>query len=170
MKKLSILVIVVVAMLGATQVEAQKIAYVNMQELVTGMPEYAQADTALGNYRNDLVQQMQAMQQELQTKAGAFVQDSLKMSEAIKEVKRSELRDLQNRIGQMQQSSQQELQQKQNDLLQPIIEKAQKAVDAVAKTKGYTYVFNDTGDGQILVVKPTADDLTGAVKTKLGIK
>jgi outer membrane protein len=106
MKKLSILVIVVVAMLGATQVEAQKIAYVNMQELVTGMPEYAQADTALGNYRNDLVQQMQAMQQELQTKAGAFVQDSLKMSEAIKEVKRSELRDLQNRIGQMQQSSQ----------------------------------------------------------------
>jgi hypothetical protein len=31
-------------------------------------------------------------------------------------------------------------------------------------------VFNDTGDGQILVVKPTADDLTGAVKTKLGIK
>jgi len=170
MKKLTILVAVLVAMLVATKVDAQKIGYVNMQDIVTGMPEYAQADTALGNYRNDLVQTMQTMQQELQTKAGAFVQDSLKMSEAIKEVKRSELRDLQNRIGQMQQNSQQQLGQKQSELLQPIIEKAQKAVDAVAKTKGYAYVFNDTGDGQILVVKPAADDLTKDVKTKLGIK
>lgn len=170
MKKLAILVAVAVAMLGATQVDAQKIGYVNMQDIVTGMPEYAQADTALANYRDDLVQAMQTMQQELQTKAGAFIQDSLKMSEAIKEVKRSELRDLQNRIGQMQQSSQQQLQKKQNDLLQPIIEKAQKAVDAVAKSKGYTYVLNDTGDGQILVVKPTGDDLTTVVKTQLGIK
>jgi outer membrane protein len=92
------------------------------------------------------------------------------MSDAIKEVKRSELRDLQNRIAQLQQTSQQQLQGKQQSLLQPIIEKAQKAVDAVAKAKGYTYVFNDTGDGTVLVVKPAADDLTAQVKTKLGIK
>lgn len=171
MKKLSVLVVVlVVATLSAAKVDAQKIAYVNMGDLVTGMPEYAQADTALGNYRNDLVQQMQSMQQELQTKAGAFISDSLKMSEAIKEVKRTELRDLQNRIGQMQQNSQQELSQKQQELLQPIIDKAQKAVDAVAKAKGYAYVLNDTGDGSFLVVKPVGDDLTNEVKTKLGIK
>lgn len=170
MKKLTILLVVFVATLSATKVDAQKIGYVDMQEIVTGMPEYAQADTALGRYRDDLVQQMQVMQQEMQTKAGTFVQDSLKMSDAIKEVKRSELRDLQNRIAQLQQTSQQQMQQKQNDLLQPIIEKAQKAVDEVAKAKGYSYVFNDTGDGTILVVKPAGDDLTAQVKTKLGIK
>jgi outer membrane protein len=170
MKKLTILLVVFVATLSATKVDAQKIGYVDMQEIVTGMPEYAQADTALGRYRDDLVQQMQVMQQEMQTKAGTFVQDSLKMSDAIKEVKRSELRDLQNRIAQLQQTSQQQMQQKQNDLLQPIIEKAQKAVDDVAKAKGYSYVFNDTGDGTILVVKPAGDDLTAQVKTKLGIK
>jgi outer membrane protein len=62
------------------------------------------------------------------------------------------------------------MQTKQNALLQPIIAKAQKAVEAVAKAKGYTYVFNDTGDGSILVVKPTSEDLTAQVKTKLGIK
>jgi outer membrane protein len=170
MKKLTILLVVLVATLSAAKVDAQKIGYVDMQEIVTGMPEYAQADTALGRYRDDLVQQMQVMQQEMQTKAGAFVQDSLKMSDAIKEVKRSELRDLQNRIAQLQQTSQQQMQQKQNDLLQPIIEKAQKAVDDVAKAKGYSYVFNDTGDGTILVVKPAGDDLTAQVKAKLGIK
>ncbi|HEX5555065.1 MAG TPA: OmpH family outer membrane protein [Chitinophagaceae bacterium] len=170
MKKLAILAVVLVATLSAAKVDAQKIAYVDMQELVTGMPEYAQADTALGKYRNDLIGQMQAMQQELQTKASAFVKDSLKMDDAIKEVKRSELRDLQNRISQLQQSSTQQMQTKQNALLQPIIAKAQKAVEAVAKAKGYTYVFNDTGDGSILVVKPTSEDLTAQVKTKLGIK
>jgi outer membrane protein len=171
MKKVAILAALVLATtLTAFKADAQKIGYVDMQEIVTGMPEYAQADTALGKYRDDLVQQMQAMQQELQTKAGAFIKDSLKMSDAIKEVKRSELRDLQNRIAQLQQTSQQQLQGKQQSLLQPIIEKAQKAVDAVAKAKGYTYVFNDTGDGSVLVVKPAGDDLTAQVKTKLGIK
>jgi outer membrane protein len=170
MKKLAILAVVLVATLSAAKVDAQKIGYVDMQEVVTGMPEYAQADTALGKFRNDLYQQMQSMQQEFQTKAQAFIKDSATMSEAIKEVKRSSLTDLQTRIGQLQQGIQQQMQQEQNKLLQPIIEKAQKAVDAVAKTKGYTYVFNDTGDGSILVVKPTGDDLTALVKTKLGIK
>lgn len=171
MKKLAILAaVVLVATLSAYKADAQKIGYVDMQEIVTGMPEYAQADTALGKYRDDLIQQMQAMQQELQNEASAFVKDSATMSDAIKEVKRSGLRDLQNRIAQLQQTSQQQLSNKQNSLLQPIIEKAQKAVDAVAKAKGYTYVFNDTRDGSVLVVKPTGDDLTNQVKAKLGIK
>jgi outer membrane protein len=72
MKKVAILAALVLATtLTAFKADAQKIGYVDMQEIVTGMPEYAQADTALGKYRYDLVQQMQAMQLELQTKAGA---------------------------------------------------------------------------------------------------
>lgn len=170
MKKLAILAVVLVFSLVAFQSNAQKIAYVNMQDLVTAMPEWASADTALGKYQNDLSDALQTMQSDFQSKAESFVKDSSTMSATIKEVKRSELRDLQNRMAQLQQSSQQQLQQKQHDLVEPIINKVKQAVDAIAKAKGYSYVLNDGGDGSLLVVKPAGDDLTAQVKTKLGLK
>lgn len=173
MKKLTILAAtILMATVCAFQANAQKIGYVDMQDIISLMPETAQADSALGTYRENLIQTMQSMNQEFQTKAAAFVKDSLKMNEAIKEARRSELRDLQNRLGQLQQNSQQQMQQEQSQLLQPIIDKAQRVVTEVAKTKGYTYVFDDSqgGGANILIVKPNADDLTAEVKTKLGLK
>ncbi|TAN15143.1 MAG: OmpH family outer membrane protein [Chitinophagaceae bacterium] len=173
MKKLIILAaVILVATFSALSANAQKIGYVDMQDIISLMPETAQADSALSSYRDNLVETMQTMNQEFQTKANTFVKDSLKMNEAIKEAKRSELRDLQNRIGQLQQTSQQQMQQEQQQLLQPIIEKAQKAVSEVAKVKGYTYVLDDSqgGGGNILIVKPATDDLTAEVKARLRLK
>ncbi|TAM99486.1 MAG: OmpH family outer membrane protein [Chitinophagaceae bacterium] len=173
MKKLTILAaVILMATLGAFSANAQKIGYVDMQDIISQMPETAQADSALGSYRENLVTTYQSMNQEFQTKADAFVKDSTKMNQAVKEAKRAELRDLQTRIGQFQQNSQQQLQQEQSQLLQPIIEKVQKTVSDVAKVKGFTYVLDDSqgGGGNILIVKPTTDDLTAEVKAKLGLK
>lgn len=171
MKKLVIIAAVLVASLAAAQTtNAQKIGYVNMQEIISSMPEFAQADTALQKYGNELSQQIQVMQKEFQTNANQYVEDSTTMSDAVKEVKRSELQDQQNRLIRFQQTSRQKIQEKQQELLQPIIDSARKAVDAVAKAKGYTYVINAPGDGSLLIVKPEGDDITAAVKTKLGIK
>jgi len=58
------------------------------------------------------------------------------------------------------------MQKKQNDGLQPIIEKAQKAIEEVAATKGVLYVI-DASVGKGLLVKK-GQDLFNAVKTKLG--
>ncbi len=49
-----------------------------------------------------------------------------------------------------------------------MFDKVKLAVTAVAKEKGYTYVLDATS--QIMVVAPDADDLTAAVKLKLGVK
>lgn len=170
MKKVALFAIFLMAVCSSASVYAQKIAYVNMQDIVTNMPEYAKADTALKSFSDDLSQQMQIMQQEFQGDVQKYVQDSSKMTDAVKQVKQSELRDLQNRIQQFQQTYQDRLGQKQSDLLKPIVTKAQDAVNAVAKAKGFAYVLNDTGNGDILVVKPAGDDLTREVKARLGIK
>jgi outer membrane protein len=60
------------------------------------------------------------------------------------------------------------VQTKRKELLQPILDKAEKAIKDVAKEKGYDYVF-DTSTGAVLVTKD-ADNLLPLVKTKLGIK
>lgn len=172
MKKVAIVAaFVLVASLSAMQVNAQtKIGYVNMQEIIMDMPETAQADSSLQDFRNDLIEQARGMRSEFQTNAQAFIKDSLSMSDAIKEVKREELQGQQQRIAKFQQTIQQKLSQQQQKLYQPIITKAQNAVNTVAEAKGYTWVFNDTGNGSILLVKPEGENLTDAVKANLGIE
>ena len=50
--------------------------------------------------------------------------------------------EIQNRIQEFQQSISQELQQQQNQLTAPIQEKAQKAVQEIAKAKGIAVLFD----------------------------
>ena len=59
------------------------------------------------------------------------------------------------------------MQKKQFDLLTPIIEKAQKAIQDVAKEKDIKYVF-DSAPGKGLIVFE-GENLLQEVKTKLGI-
>jgi outer membrane protein len=56
--------------------------------------------------------------------------------------------------------------------MKPVTDKARAAVEAVAKAGGYAYVINDTQVAglPLLTTKSGQDDLTAAVKTKLGLK
>lgn len=55
--------------------------------------------------------------------------------------------------------------EKEKAALEPIIKKAQDAIKAIAKTKGFVYVL----DSKALIVSE-GEDLGPAVKTKLGIQ
>ena len=80
-----------------------------------------------------------------------------------------EIQDLQNRIESTQQSAQEKLQQKKQDIYNPILEKADKAIKAVAKEKNYDFVF-DAAAGGAMVFQKEEYDITNLVKAKLGIK
>ena len=58
------------------------------------------------------------------------------------------------------------MQKKQAEGLNPIIEKAQKAIEEVAASKGILYIL-DASVGKGLLVKK-GEDIFAAVKTKLG--
>lgn len=170
MKKIILLLVVCVAIFSAETSSAQKIAYVDMQDIVSSMPASAKADTAIQKFQQDLYQQYQTMQKELQDEAGAFVKDSATMSEAVKQVKRGTLQDLNLRIQQFRQNINNNVNKKYSDLMKPIVDQAQAAVGAVAKAKGYSYVLDDSEQVKVLIIKPEGDNLTAAVKAKLGLK
>jgi outer membrane protein len=54
------------------------------------------------------------------------------------------------------------------ELSEPLITKAKKAVEDVAKEHGYTYIFNSS-DGLVLYAIPS-DDVMELVLKKLGVK
>jgi outer membrane protein len=61
------------------------------------------------------------------------------------------------------------MQQRQVRLMQPIMDKARNAIDAVAKEKGLLYVF-DISQGNPVYTSPESLDLLPLVKAKLGLQ
>ena len=86
----------------------------------------------------------------------------------IRTTKEQELSELQQRIQSYQQNAQKTLQEKEAELLQPIIDRAKKAISDVAKENGYTYIF-DSSAGTLLY-QQDSDDIMSLVKKKLGLK
>jgi outer membrane protein len=82
-----------------------------------------------------------------------------------------ELEDMKKRIDEATQKAQQDLGTKQGELLAPLNTKFITAVKAVAKEKGYAYIFDvaQQSGANNLLAWDGGDDVTAAVKTKLGI-
>ncbi|HVB03558.1 MAG TPA: OmpH family outer membrane protein [Chitinophagaceae bacterium] len=168
MKKIVILSVMVLASFYGTRTFAQvKIGYISMSDLIQAMPQSKTADTALQEYGKNLQDQINIMQQSVQTEAADFQKNSATWSAAMKEVKTRDLQTAQQNLNDFQQSANQKFSDKRDSLLKPIVAAAKKVVSLVAKEKGYTYVIDNSG--QILLAKPSTDDLLEAVKMKLGI-
>ena len=162
-------VLLLLGMSAATHAQNPvKIAYIDLQTLIAGMPGIDSVKTKLQKYQQSLSDQMDAMRAEFENKYMDYQQNSAGMSDLIKQTKEKELTDLQVRIDGFQQKASQDLQAKQQDLLQPIVDKAKKAISEVAKEGKYTYVLNAIED--VILYSEPADDIMPLVKKKLGIQ
>jgi outer membrane protein len=87
------------------------------------------------------------------------------MSDLVRKTKEEELTQMQRRIEDFRGQAQQDYQKKYGELTAPIMDKAKKGIEIVAKEGGYKYVL-DTSMGNVLYSEP-ADDILLAVKKKL---
>jgi len=166
MKKL-ILVATIGLMIFSHNGFAQKTGYVNLNDLLLLMPERKKAETDIQDYAKQLDGQMKTMSAEYENKVSDYQSKEALMTEPVRLDKQKELVDLEDRIKQFQQTAQESLQKKQNELLEPMIKKAKKAIEDVAKETGYKQVL-DTSSGSVLYSDP-ADDILNLVKKKLNI-
>lgn len=145
-----------------------KTGHVNRDEIIMAMPDYDTAMQKYNTFGQELTNAMELMQVEYNNKLDQYEKDSKILTEIVKTNKVQELTDMQNRINNFQQQAQAQLQDKQTELLNPIIERAGVAINAVAKEGGFLYIY----DVRTLVyfdpVKST--DIGPLVKTRLGIK
>ena len=173
MKKVTQIIVVVVLFLGISfasqaQTPAQKIGYVNFNELLQSMPGIDSVRVGLQDFQEELTTLMDEMRLEFENKYLDYQSKSAGMSDIIRQNKEQELAQLQERIDAFQVKAQQDLQAKQAELLQPLIDEAKQAISDVAKEKGYTYVINAIED--VILFSTDSDNLLPAVKAKLGIE
>ncbi len=168
MKKFFTVVIIAIGflMMANSSIAQVKIGYISSQDLLGIMPETKEAQTKLDQLKAALIQNAQEKEAKLNADIAKFNADTLKMSEAVKTVKRQDLQKLYQDLAGEEQRIQEQLQQKQQELLSPIQKKANEAVQATAKESGYTYVF----EKDVLIVAPSGEDILPLVAKKIGIK
>jgi outer membrane protein len=169
MKKYVIIALVAFSAMVSVKASAQsKIAHINASELLQLMPEAKGASEQLEQFAAGLDKEQRALVEEYNKQMSAFDSTAAKLTEATKQAKIKEIQATQARIQEFNAGADQKINTKKQELLKPVLDKARKAIDDVAKEKGYGYVI-DNSEG-LLLVYPAADDLMAPVKAKLGIK
>lgn len=146
---------------------AQKFGHINSQELLSLMPERKTAETSLQNYAQGLENQLMSMQTEYQSMIEDYQNNESSYDDLTKQDKEAEIIGLQERLQTFQQNAQKSLQEKEQELLRPILERAQNAIDKVAKKEKYTYIL-DSSSGLLLYSKES-EDILEKVKDELGL-
>jgi outer membrane protein len=169
-----IVMIVFLAFLSAgtfAQTTDQKFGYANFESIFTQMPDSKQIENALKIHGDQLKAQLDAKYKEYQSKVTIYKGLPATTPDAIRADKEAELTQLQQNIQKFQQDAQESLQKKQNDLMEPVFAKIGKAIEAVAKENGFTYIFTAkslTGDNVILYADEKYNVSTLVLK-KLGV-
>ena len=149
-----------------------KLGYTNIDYVLSQTPEAKDIQNQLTIQRTQSENELKRMQKELEDKYEAYQKGGAQMTDVIRKDRETELQSLQTRIQEFGRTAEQSLQTKYQQLVNPVVQKIQKAIDAVAKDNGYQYVFNlDAGANTIpiLLVAPEENNITELVLKKMGI-
>ena len=163
MKK--ILIFTIIALFSINSYSQNKFGYIDSQELLLLMPERKTAEEEVQTFAKSLESQLQAMTAEYQQSVQEYQANEATYTDLVKQDKVTEITGLEQRIQSFQQNAQQALQSKEQELLEPILQKARKAIEDVASEGDYTYIF-DKSVGSILYVKES-ENILEKVKKKL---
>lgn len=145
----------------------QKFAYVNSQELLQDLPEVKAADAEIKTLQQQMQKKGQEMFESYQAKAMELQKkrDAGELSPKQLEVEAEKLGEDEAKIRQFDTEMQTNIMKKQQELLGPIQEKVNKAIEDVAKSEGFTMVFDSSAGGVLYADEST--NITSKVKAKL---
>ncbi len=152
-----------------TELQAQKVGHVNSAAILAEMPDVLAADAELETLQKQLVAQAQRKVEALQADYQDLIRKEQQGDLSPRQLSEQQmrLREKEQELSMEEQNIQNTLMQKRNELLNPILDRVQKAIEDVARENNLEYVL-DTSGGSVLYAE-TQNDIGNLVKQKLGI-
>ena len=152
MKQLKTLFIAIVMFFGAQVASAQtKVGHIDVSALMTTMPAMKAAEAQLNKLREGYDTEYKKLVTEYQTKAAQYQKEAETAGDVLNQTRSQEMQDMGTRIQKYQDDASKSLQDKSVELQKPLMEKAQAAIQKVARAKGIQYVLDSTvGSGVLL--------------------
>jgi outer membrane protein len=148
------------------QVKEVRFGHIDTQTLLEAMPERNSIQSEIEGAASQYEQEIVRMQGELESKVAEYQQKAESWPAAIRAQKEQDITMGQQGLEQFYATVQQELAGLEASLLEPMIERARTAIEAVGAEQGFTYIF-DTSSGS--TVYNGGEDVLPLVKAKLGL-
>jgi outer membrane protein len=147
--------------------QAQRIGFVNSAEIFDQLPEAKDATKRLESFAKPVQDSLQMMQKALESKVEEYQKKEAMMTDAGKRAAQQELQEMQLRARDYAQTKDQELAKRREAVLTPLKEKILRAIERVAKSEKYNFVFDKNEQVNILLFADVKDDLTNRVLDNL---
>jgi outer membrane protein len=139
-----------------------KIGHVNYDEIMQALPERDSAKAVLEKETKE----MQASYEQLTADYNKLYDDYQKglssYSATVRKTREDELIDKQKRLSEFEKNATATLQDRNAELVKPIIEKINKAINKVATDNGFTYIL-DISKGSVVFVSKESQNITPLV-------
>lgn len=139
-----------------------KIGHVNMDELMTALPETDSAKVKLQKEQKEFQDTYELLNVEYNNLFDQYQKNQGTYNDLMRKTKESELMDKQRRIAEFEQNASQTLQARNAELLKPIYDKVLKAIDKVATENSYTYIL-DLSKGAVVFTSKDSQNINPLV-------
>lgn len=154
------------------QAKAQRIGYINTKVIYENLPEYQQAEDEIDNLVNNWNKEIKTKEEAQRKLMQEFEMDAPLMTEAMREEKLVEIRDIEQELREFQNKRfgyKGMLFLKKEQVIDPIKAKVFKATERVAKIKRVDFLFDIASDLSLPYVR-ASKDYTDFVLEQLGVK
>ncbi len=152
---------------------AQKIGYTNVELIMSGWSEINNMEKSLSELEESLRPRITQLEEQYQLRVEEYsmLMKSKQMSEQQEISMRSEIMNLKGNIDDAREKAEARLNQKRSELMTPLQEKLQKAIDEVAQEGDYTYILNNAMGAGIptILYGMESHDVTLDIAKRLGI-
>lgn len=162
-----LILVLAAALVLPVAMNAQKFGLVNVNEVLTNLPEVKEMNEQLAKASKGYEDEFKKLQEELDKKYSEYQALPADTPDSIKERRMAELQELAQKMDQFRNTAQQDLQSQQQKFMAPIEQKIQEAVKAVGQEGSYTFIFQEE---VALFHGNDVEDVTPKVKAKLNIQ
>ncbi len=157
---------IAVFFVGLTAFAQSKVGAVDVEYILSQMPELESVQTELETYGKQLDIDLNKKVEEYRKLAETYNNEQAGYTEEQKAEKQKALMDMQTDIQKFQENGTKLMEIKQQEALKPLYEKIGNALDKIAKEQGYTQVLQTSPD---MVYLDPNYDLTVPILLELGI-
>lgn len=144
-----------------------RLAFINSREILQQTPGYAAAESTFNREVQGFRDEVQKLQQQLDSAVQAFDQQSFALSPAARQAKQREVQSLQQRLEQRTGELQGRAQQRERELLQPIQARVNAVIQGLRAEGNYALILDADAPGSAIIAADPGLNITARVVQRL---
>ncbi|MEL6122793.1 MAG: OmpH family outer membrane protein [Bacteroidota bacterium] len=161
-----------VFLIGAPSIQAQKIAVIDINAVLTDLDEYKEAQVRLDKIAAEWNQEIAAEYDKIKSLYNKYQAEQVMLSEEVRAQREEEIMQKEKQVRELQKrkfGQEGELFLKRREIINPIQERVFAAIETFAVDRGYDIILDKSGEAGVLFAGGDYDK-TDLIKRRLGIR